>query len=128
MTAARGNVWRLWVVAGYVILTFGLSSIQGDALAPYISGYDLILHAIEYAALAWLILWYLSHTRWGVGNFNRAGWITLLLCALVGGLNELWQSQVPGRFPAVSDELANVFGATVAILGYSIARGAVTKK
>lgn len=118
MKVKCGNSWRLVMVIGYIATTFGLSSIKGGTLAHYISGYDLLLHGIEYALLAGLMLWYWSHTEWGSSNFKRAGWIAVIICAMVGGLNELWQSQVPGRFPAVDDEVANVVGSGVATVVY----------
>ncbi len=100
----------------YVALTFVVSSIQvgPDIKIKAPIRLDLIAHAIEYGILAWLCLKYFKlanhfKARW------TASWLTVLIIALVGGLNELYQSSVPGRTVGIDDEVFNILGAIITI-------------
>ncbi len=111
---ARPVVW-LTVVVSYAALTFVLSLIAGATILQQVRWrIDLILHVVEYGVLAWLILHYLRISgrlvRW-----RLYAWWTLLICGTVGGLNELLQTQIPGRFGDFNDVIANLVGAALVI-------------
>jgi VanZ family protein len=110
--------WR-YAVAVYILLTFVLSSLPADRLIPPVGfRIDWILHTIEYCILGWILLRWLALDAVEWPGWRRVG-LTLLIASAVGGLNELWQTQVPGRFCSLSDEIANILGAAVAILWYN---------
>lgn len=112
----KPSMWMA-LVAVFTVSTFGLSLIKEFGFLSFGGGQtdtDLLLHAIEYGLLAYLLL------RWLDATDRLAPWwrtvaVTLLFCGVVGGLNELLQSQVPGRYPSVLDAVANIFGAAVVI-------------
>ena len=107
----------VWLAAAaiYAALTFVVSMIAGISILPRIKlRIDLILHVIEYGILAWLILRYFRAVGWPL-HWRSCAWITLLICAVVGGLNELLQTRIPGRFGDVNDMIANLVGAGLVI-------------
>ncbi|NQU05108.1 MAG: VanZ family protein [Calditrichaeota bacterium] len=84
-----------------------------------IPGFDLILHFIEYGILAYLIMMYFEVSQKRLSIFNRA-LITVIFCGVIGGLNELWQTRIPGRTFELADEIVNVLGALVVVLTYRL--------
>lgn len=80
---------------------------------------DLYIHAVEYGILTWLLLCYLNASGW-LRRSEYAPWFPLVICAVIGGANELWQAHVPGRSPAVIDEIANIAGSLVVITAWLI--------
>ena len=103
-----------------MILTFVVSSIA-DGVALPLREYriDLFVHLIEYGLLAWLIFKYLE--RAGSIEKNRfILWLPVLVCAVIGGANELWQIHVPGRYASVSDELANIAGSLIVLIWFKL--------
>ena len=115
-----GMVVWIALVLVYTALTFVLSSIQASSLYPPFQIYriDLLLHALEYGFLAWLLLGVMrSFGR--IGTWQRFA-IIMVYCGIIGGLNELWQSRVPGRFPSLSDMLANIVGAVVILFIFRV--------
>lgn len=115
----KPNIWRA-LVACFTISTFLLSSIGNTSFKlPRITNFDLLLHAIEYGLLAYLLLRWLDATD-RLTPWWRTVAVTLLFCGIVGGLNELLQSQVPGRYPSVLDAIANIFGAAVVITVFQL--------
>ena len=116
MRVAAAAGWIALVLI-YTLLTFVLSSLQTPSLFPTFQIYriDLLLHAVEYGILAWLMLnatksLKMSESWQGVFIF------ILLYCGIIGGLNELWQSRAPGRYPSLSDMVANVVGTIIVLL------------
>lgn len=68
---------------------------------------DKAIHAVEYGILGWLM-------ARAVGNRSFGGWaMTVGLAAIVGTVDEIYQSHVPGRFASVFDALADLAGASV---------------
>ncbi|NQT34462.1 VanZ family protein [bacterium] len=125
--------WKLLIIL-YIAATFAVSSFRGNALIPlgWIFGKDLTLHAIEFGILAWFLLNYLRSTG-KLLPWWRSALLTIIFCAVVGGLNELWQYFIPGRFPSPSDAVANVVGAVLIVAvfrfmnrGYGTGRDDVT--
>ena len=78
---------------------------------------DLYVHAIEYGILTWLLLHYLQAAGW-LERSRHAVWFPLIICAVIGGANEIWQAYVPGRYATVVDELANISGSLVVIAAW----------
>lgn len=94
----------------WVVLIFALSSIPdltpGDMKLPH--GTDKVVHFTEYAILAVLFYRGLSY---GSRRFN---WVFLIVtmatAAGLGGLDELYQSYVPGRDSSFMDLMADFAG------------------
>jgi len=59
--------------------------------------FDWILHAIEYGLLAWCGLMYLRDIGFCERQAVVAYIIVLIFAGIVGGLNELWQAQMPNK-------------------------------
>jgi VanZ family protein len=106
----RGLAWLLPAVA-YAALIFWLSH-QPNPL-PEVTGRlsDKLLHAVEYAGLAGLLVLGLTH----VGSFGlrRAALLAILLAAAYGATDELHQAFVPHRDASLLDWLADAAGALV---------------
>jgi len=78
---------------------------------------DWWLHGVEYGILAYLTMKYFSYRHF-IDRKVNASITTLLLTGIVGGLNEAFQAYVPHRTPSISDEIANLIGATIFIALY----------
>jgi VanZ family protein len=98
-----------------------LSSQSAFGMLPTIDGFDKVLHLVEYAGLGFLaaralaLLTGLSTLRavlWGAG-----------LAAAFGVTDEIHQSFVPGRFPSVSDAVADAFGSLLGAWCYRLWAG-----
>jgi len=72
------------------------SSLPGAKIPPSVSAFSQLLHALEYAVLAFLILPYA--TRW-----RRPIAYAVLIAAAYGVSDELHQLFVPGRFCDIVD-------------------------
>ncbi len=113
--------WLILTVA-FIIITFILSGISDFSfvvkriqlifIIP--SWIDLIVHAVEYAILAWLYLNY-HCSKNCTESWTLTAFKTILLCGTIGGLNEFLQAFIPNRFPSLLDEIANLFGAVIVI-------------
>jgi VanZ family protein len=77
---------------------------------------DWVLHALEYGFLAVCLLEYLYESHHSVRRFAFTITFPVLFCGTIGGLNELWQAQIPQRAPSWADFVANIIGATIATL------------
>ncbi len=100
--------WRL-IHGLYACLILAVSSIPGPDL-PESTGLvsDKVLHFGEYGLLGLLGGWaYLAN--------RRRLWFLVLFGLAFGGLDELWQSYVPGRVCDFADYLADVAGYFVGI-------------
>jgi len=83
-----------------------------NSISPTIQN---ILHIPVYGLLA--LLWILTLRTHGFPE-NRSVWAAILLSSAYGGLMEIYQTWVPGRFPSVMDFLLNVAGILLFTLLY----------
>lgn len=77
------------------------SSIPGKSLPSLIVlSPDKLIHMAEYSVLGYL----------AYKSFESVSLI-LIICALIfAGLDEYWQSFIPGRFPSIYDIIADIIG------------------
>ncbi|MCC7008379.1 MAG: VanZ family protein [Acidobacteria bacterium] len=95
-------------------LIFGTSSIPNLQHLPGDVS-DKTAHFAAYAVLAALLLWGTSNVRWaGVGW--RSGLLAIAGAAAYGVFDELHQAFVPGRSTSFDDWVADVSGASAAVL------------
>ena len=73
--------------------------------------WDKLLHGVEYAGLAALLVLGLTHL--GTMRLHRAMLLAILLASAYGATDELHQYFVPGRSCDVLDWLADTVGALV---------------
>jgi uncharacterized protein YfiM (DUF2279 family) len=108
----RGVRWLPLV--GWVLLLFGISSIP-DLSVPGSDtpGLDKVFHFAEYAVLG-ALLGYAARLSEG----RRTLWIGALAGLLVGTLDELYQSTVPGRSLDAMDAAADTMGTMVGALAW----------
>lgn len=109
-------------LVAWIAVIFGVSSIpqlSGDSfgLPP---GFDKVVHFGEYLVLGILL-------RHGIGGDGQRGAAILLFVIatglLVGCLDELYQSLIPGRHPSILDVAADAAGILAgALVGALIAR------
>jgi VanZ family protein len=103
----------LWLApaAAYAALIFWLSH-QSNPLPALVAALsDKLLHGVEYAGLAALLVLGLVHA--GAMGLRRAALLAVLLAAAYGGSDELHQAFVPGRDASWLDWAADVSGAVV---------------
>lgn len=108
---ARRSTWLPFVL--WLVVVFGMSSIPN--LSPPDVGLplpDKIAHLGEYAVLGALFTRARGGRR-GVGRTMLAG---ALLGAVVGALDEAYQSHTPGREVSAFDALADALGAALGAL------------
>jgi len=97
----------------YSLATFVASSIPGsDISVPLWERWDLIAHAVEYGLLSYLVVGWVRR-RWAGMVTTKMLIGTVAYCALIGGMNEIYQLYVPGRTCAWDDETANIVGAAL---------------
>ncbi len=95
----------------WVVVIFGLSSIPGmvtdDIRLP--SGSDKLIHFVEYAVFAVLFYRGLSY------DSGKVRWLLFFVVVTTGGgiagLDEMYQSYIPGRDSSFFDLLADFAGA-----------------
>jgi len=95
----------------FLIFTIVYLSIASVPAGPSISGFDKLGHGAAYMVLALFLS--LSLREWGLGI--RGVYLTLLICAFLGGGLEIVQSQV-GRAMEWADFAADLVGAVLGIL------------
>ena len=107
---------RWLLVSAYACLILGLSSIPAGAMpeAPQLWRWDKVVHACEYALAAVLLFRALR------GSLFTVAALTVLLCSAFAGLDELYQSTIPGRDSSALDILADITGATIATIGAAL--------
>ena len=108
-----------WLLtAGYMGLLFYLSSRSTYILPLHTKNIDKIIHIIAYIPLAFLL--YLSMERSGLKKY--AFLVAFIATIIYGITDELHQSLVPGRDPAIGDVLADSLGAFLGSLGASFTK------
>ena len=96
-----------------MVLIFGLSSMPKPPIPDGVS--DHTAHFAAYAVLSALLVRALAGGRWAGMTWGRAAraWG---LTVLYGVSDEVHQRFVPGRFPSVSDVIADALGAATAVV------------
>ncbi len=80
-------------------------------------GVDKAVHLVEYGVLGFLL-------RRAMASRGGAGIIAAIAIAtLVGTLDEVYQSTVPGRYPSVFDALADFLGGSLGAFFYPMIAG-----
>ncbi len=119
MTKETERRIRAWILAaGYAALIFGVSSIpQGPLSMHCIRVSDKLAHMAEYAGFGLFL-----SVAFRMSVKNPRSWVltvvVVLVGAITGALDELYQSTVPGRELDVLDWTADVIGL---VLGNSFA-------
>jgi len=107
---------RYWLPAiVYVGLIFVLSSIRGSDLPGGFPNLDKFAHLLEYSLLGLLLGRAIRFTLAGRGR-NAAVISTVLLGAVIGLADELYQRHVPGRSSDVRDWIVDVAAVAAAVL------------
>ena len=118
------NIRRWLPLIVWIVMIFGLSSIPGfssdDVSLP--TGFDKVVHFIEYAIFA--LLYYRGLSYGGV----RVRWSIVIIVIMSGiavaALDEMYQSYIPRRdssfFDLVMDAAGVVFGTFTAVLRHII--------
>jgi len=102
----RGRLY-LWMLAGWVALTFTLTSIPSPEFAPLFPGADKIAHFGFYGVMGFLfVLW---RREIGTGAAAAVVWATLF-AGLLGAIDEFHQQWIPGRSMDLLDWAADFAG------------------
>jgi VanZ family protein len=109
---------RWLLVAVWLLVIFGVSSLQGSSLPSVGWDYSQLGHFAGYAILGGLMVFALGADRLTL----RAGLALLLACSLYGVSDEYHQSFVAGRTPDVADWMVDTAGAGVAIAAIALVR------
>ena len=100
---------------GWLLVLFGVSSIPDLSVGPQDApGLDKLLHLSAYSVLG--ALFGLATRR---SEARRALWSGVLVGVLVGSLDELYQSTVPGRQLDALDAVADTVGVALGALAYA---------
>jgi VanZ family protein len=106
-------------------LIFYLSHQSSTSLAS-VPLWDFILHKLAhlfvYFVLAVLLLFGFSRT-----NQRLSMPLTLILCSIYAISDEVHQSFIPTRTPALSDVFIDIFGSTLAVLCFPLLQKTFTK-
>ena len=106
-----------WLPPGlYLGLIFLLSSLSSFPVSLPVEGIDKVVHAAEYSILALLLTRAVSTLTW-IRTWFGVALFSLLLVAMVGTADEVYQSTVPDRDSDALDALADVIGG---ILGMGV--------
>ena len=87
----------------------------GQGTAFISSTIQNVLHIPVYGLLG--LLWIFTLRTRGFPE-NRSVWLAILLSSAYGGLMEIYQIWVPGRFPSAMDFFVNVAGILLFTLSY----------
>jgi len=129
-STSRGHPrYPRWLVvwgpaAGWAVVLFLLSELQGVPLRPWVALNDKAVHLALYSVLGGLLGWATfasRRPRWP-GN-GIPPFVAICVGWLYGLSDELHQAFVPGRTPSVGDWLADAVGVVV---GYVVARYLLT--
>ena len=125
MSGHRGKLGRFlsyWLpVILYIGLIFVASSIPGRMVPVYFPYMDKLEHLTEYALFGLLLG---RAFRFTVGGPRGRLWAlaTVLLGAIVGAVDELYQRSTPGRLSDVRDWVMDVTALLIAVLLTQYAR------
>lgn len=104
-------LWAWGPALIWMAVTFYLS--HQSAVDIPLGAPDYVAHGIGYAGLGALFMRALA----GGGRLSAMSWRWVLLATLLGGLygvtDEFHQSFVPGRYPSLSDVVADTVGSLV---------------
>ena len=113
--------WRWSHVSTAAVLVYWAAMLLGTHLpgpaVPSTPYSDKTLHFVAYAGLAFLLAWAWATRRrflWGGPVF------ALLVAALYGGLDEITQTFIPGRFGDVLDWCYDALGAVTGVGAFAI--------
>ncbi len=108
------NRMLLFLLIAYVLLVFTVSSIRfAHPPGPEFHLKDKLVHITEFAVLGLLLF---RAFRWSVSPSKLATFVFLLALGMtVGAMDEMIQSQVPGRSMDVFDWLADSLGTAVGV-------------
>lgn len=106
--ARRFATWA--AVAGYGAVIFHLSSLQNPLPELTARASDKLLHAVEYAGLAVLLLWALAASGLRLRSALAAA---VAAASLYAASDELHQAFVPGRDASPLDWAADTVGAAL---------------
>ncbi len=103
------NVKRWMPLIGWVVMIFGLSSVPSLSTdTEFPRGFDKVAHFFEYAVLVILVHRGLSYETGARGVVTFV--IVAATCIGVAGLDELYQSFIPGRDSSIMDIVADTSG------------------
>lgn len=115
---ARRNVtafFGYWLpVLLYIALIFSVSSVNGKDLPGGFPNMDKFAHLLEYSLFGLLLGRAIRFTMTGRGR-AAASIATIIVGALVGVADELYQRGVPQRHSDIRDWLTDVFALSVAV-------------
>jgi len=97
-----------------VIFTF--SSIHGSSVPTFFPNVDKLEHLLEYSLFGLLAGRAIRFTLGPTKRRLAAALATMAMGALVGGLDELYQRNVPGRSSDVRDWIVDVGAVAIAVL------------
>lgn len=113
----RGLFTRYWLpVIAYVAMIFALSSIHGSSVPSFFPGVDKVEHLLEYSLFGLLAGRAIRFTLGPTKRRLAASLGTMVLGALVGALDELYQRHVPGRSSDVRDWITDIAAVAIAVL------------
>jgi VanZ family protein len=104
----RGRLY-FGMLAGWVALTFTLTSIPNPEFVPFFPGSDKIAHFVFYGIMGFLyVLW-----RREVGTGAAAAVLgAAIFAALLGAIDEFHQQWIPGRSMELLDWATDLAGGT----------------
>ena len=106
-------IYYWFPVIAYAGIIFYFSSLSNPLPQglPTFNYMDLLMHAGEYFILSLLLLRALRHSL-----AKRPFLLSVVIASLYGVTDEVHQLFVPGRYFAVSDIMANAFGACLVLV------------
>ncbi|MFA4872368.1 MAG: VanZ family protein [Patescibacteria group bacterium] len=109
----------------WVLLIFLGSSIPGGSIPAPVSVASQVLHACEYAVLAYLIARAFSQTKKEPKHsFSAIIILAFSISVLYGATDELHQLYVPGRHPDSMDVFVDALGSGIGVfVWYRLKRG-----
>ena len=104
----RGRLYFA-MLAGWVALTFTLTSIPNPEFSPFFPGSDIIAHFVFYGVMGFLFVLWRRET--GTGAAAAVLWAAIFV-ALFGAVDEFHQQWIPGRSMELLDWVADFTGGT----------------
>ncbi|MBW3665735.1 MAG: VanZ family protein [Actinobacteria bacterium] len=107
---------RLLLPTAVYAAILAFSSLPADDLSMLPAGLSWVGHVLEYAVLG-------AALRWAVDGVPGATAVTLGALACLAGIDEAYQSTVPGRDPSTLDWVVDVTSGAVAATAFVHWRG-----